>query len=333
MKKIRIAQIGLNTLSHATSIFNSLKKFPDVFEIVGYALPENEREKFPKSLGVLEGYPELTLDEILNDETIEAVTIETDEIHLTKYTILAAEHGKHIHMEKPGGTDLASFEKMIEAVKKSGKVFHTGYMYRYNPYVMELLEDVKKGELGDIICVEAQMNCLHTPQNRQWLECFPGGMMFFLGCHLIDLIISIQGEPANIIPLNRSTGMGGVTSDDFGMAVLEYPNGVSFAKTTSAETGGFLRRQLVVTGTKKTVELKPMEKNVEGGQITGRTVSPEIDDWRTEGTYTECPVHDRYDPMMLSFAAMVRGEKTNPYTPDYELMLFKNVLKACGKEI
>ena len=157
--------------------------------------------------------------------------------------------------------------------------------------------------------------------------------MFFLGCHLIDLIISIQGEPTNVIPLNRSTGMGGVTSDDFGMAVLEYPNGVSFAKTTSAETGGFLRRQLVVTGTKKTVELKPMEKNVEGGQVTGRTVSPEIDDWRTEGTYSECAVHDRYDPMMLSFATMVRGEKTNPYTPDYELMLFKYVLKACGKEI
>ncbi len=333
MRKIRIAQIGLNTLSHATSIFASLKKFPDVFEIVGYALPENEREKFPKSLGVLEGYPELTLDEILNDDSIEAVTIETDEIHLTKYTILAAEHGKHIHMEKPGGTDLASFEKMIEAVKKNNKTFHTGYMYRYNPYISQLIEDVKNGELGDIISVEAQMNCLHTPQNRQWLECFPGGMMFFLGCHLVDLILTLQGEPEKIIPLNKCTGVSGVTSTDFGMAVFEYKNGVSFAKTTSVEKGGFLRRQLVVTGSKKTVEIKPMEKNVQGGQVTGMTVSPEIDDWRTQGTYTECPVHDRYDPMMLSFAAMVRGEKTNPYTPDYELMLFKYVLKACGKDI
>ena len=333
MRKIRIAQIGLNVLSHARSIFDSLKKFPDVFEIVGYTLPENEREKFPSAMKTLDGYKELTLDEILNDDTIEAVTVETEELYLTKYATLAALHGKHIHMEKPGGVDLEAFEKMIEAVKNGGKTFHTGYMYRYNPYVIELIESVRAGELGDIISVEAQMNCIHTKDNRQWLECFPGGMMFFLGCHLIDLILTIQGEPKNIIPLNKSTGVEGVTSDDFGMAVFEYENGVSFAKTSAVEKGGFLRRQLVVAGTKKTVELKPLEKYVDWGQSTGRTVSPEIDNWITPGTYSECETYDRYDPMMLSFAAMVRGEKTNPYTPDYELLLYKYVLKACGKDI
>ena len=31
MKKIRIAQIGFNALSHATAIFDTLKKYPDVY--------------------------------------------------------------------------------------------------------------------------------------------------------------------------------------------------------------------------------------------------------------------------------------------------------------
>ena len=34
--------------------------------------------------------------------------------------------------------------------------------------------------------------------------------------------------------------------------------------------------------------------------------------------------------MMAGFASYVRGEKENPYTLDYELELYKLVLRACG---
>ena len=37
--------------------------------------------------------------------------------------------------------------------------------------------------------------------------------------------------------------------------------------------------------------------------------------------------------MLASFAAMVRGEKENPYTYDYELELYKTVLQCCGVEV
>ena len=46
MKKIKIAQIGTSQNSHGNDIWNTLKRLSDVFEIVGYALPENEEEKF-----------------------------------------------------------------------------------------------------------------------------------------------------------------------------------------------------------------------------------------------------------------------------------------------
>ena len=100
---------------------------------------------------------------------------------------------------------------------------------------------MRAGELGRILSVEAQMNCSHPAEVRQWLQDFPGGMMFFLGCHLVDLILQLKGMPDNIIPLNRCTGMDGVTAQDFGMAVFEYPDGISFAKTSACEKGGFLR--------------------------------------------------------------------------------------------
>ena len=42
MKKIKIAQIGVNANSHSYQIFRSIEKQKDEFEIVGYVLPENE---------------------------------------------------------------------------------------------------------------------------------------------------------------------------------------------------------------------------------------------------------------------------------------------------
>ena len=284
----------------------------------------------PQRVEELKDYTELSLEEVLNNPEIEAVAIETDEVYLTKYAIMAAKAGKHIHMEKPGGVSLADFEELIGIMKKTGKVFHTGYMYRYNPYVIELLQKVRSGELGDIISVEAQMNCPHPKQTRQWLEAFPGGMMFFLGCHLVDLVLQIKGQPQKIIPFNKSTGVQGVTAKDYGMAVFEYENGVSFVKTNATELGGFLRRQLVVTGTKGTIELKPFEICINGGQYTDKT-EYYTDNWDLPGTLTRSEFYTRYENMMASFAAMVRGEKQNPYTLDYELELFKTVLLACGE--
>jgi predicted dehydrogenase len=329
MKKIKIAQIGTSANSHGNPIFGSLQKQSDMFEIAGFAMPENERDKFPGNMKLFKGFREMTVDEILNDASIEAVAVETEEIYLTKYALMAAKAGKHIHMEKPGGREISQFEELIDTVKAGKTVFHTGYMYRYNPYVIDLLKRIKEGELGDIISVEAQMNCRHPESVRSWLSAFPGGMMFFLGCHLIDLIYRIQGEPKKIIPLNRSTGYLGASGEDFGMAIFEYDRGVSFAKTCAVERGGFARRQLVVTGTEGTVEIKPFEMSAPGGIWTGK-IEFFSDAWADRGVYTETAVFDRYDAMMNGFGRMVRGEIENPYTYDYELGLYRTVLRACN---
>ena len=330
MKKIKIGQVGIGH-NHGSAKMEAVRKFPELFEVVGYA-EENERWVEKRgSLPAYEGLPRLSTEEII--EKSDAILIETDVWNLTETAQKCIDAGKHIHMEKPGGIDLADFEKLINTMKNSGKEFHTGYMYRYNPCVVELIDKVRSGKLGEILSVEAQMNCSHNKETRQWMETFPGGILSFLGCHLIDLILLIQGMPKRVIPLNKCTGADGVTAEDFGMAVFEYDKGVAFAKVNALEAGGFFRRQLVVSGTKGTVELRPLEAySGEPGSLLYTTKREcHSFDWVDRGESTDSEVYERYDKMMGSFGAMVRGEKVNPYSYDYELNLYRTILEACGR--
>lgn len=332
MNKVRIAQIGTSLMSHGNYVWNSLLRQNDIFEVVGFAFPENEREKFPEQMKPYEGYREMTVEEILSDPTIDAIAVETEEIYLTKYAAMVAKAGKHLHMEKPGGQNLADFEEMIEAMRQSGKVFSTGYMYRYNPKVIELLEAIDNGEYGDIISVDVQMSCTHPTDIRNWLSCMKGGMLFFLGCHLIDLIYRIQGKPQNVIPLTRSTGIDGATGEDFGMVAMEYKNGVSTAKTTDIQHGGFQERQLLVIGSKKTAVVRPLEMYVPKSPLLYSTaVEYSSTQWLDKGVRSESEAYDRFDTMLATFAKRINGEyEEKVYTLDYELELYKLVLKCCG---
>lgn len=332
MKPIRIALIGVNENSHSIQIHTRIQQMTNCFEVVGIAYPEREEERLPHKTEKFAHLKKLTLDEILNDPTIEAVAIETDEIYCTKYALMAARKGKHIHMEKPGGRELSDFEELIKTVKEKNVIFCPGYMYRYNPYVQELFSAIEKGELGQILSVEAQMSRYDKPELRTWLGNFKGGMMFFLGCHLIDLIYRIQGTPEKIYPLNKSTGLDGIDSNDFGTVVLEYPQGISFVRTIGVERGGFQRRQIVVIGSEGTWEIKPLEWGPETEIVTRRNVFTEKK-WKVAGTSAQTPPFDRYEAMLTHFARCVRKEQENEYSPDYELEVYKFLLQCCGEKI
>jgi predicted dehydrogenase len=209
-------------------------------------------------------------------------------------------------------------------------------MYRYNPAVKYAMELAKSGKLGDIYAVEAHMDCLHPKKKREWLGQYKGGMMFFLGCHLVDLIIQFKGFPDKVIPMNCATGIDGVDSEDYGFALFQYKDGVSFAKTCAAEVNGFERRQLVICGSKGTVEIKPLEKypvqhpNRAMNSYIHVTYIEDAVSWNDCGKDITFESFDRYDAMMQDFAKQVRGEKEANYSYDYELELFRHVLKASG---
>lgn len=341
MRKIKVAQIGAGH-DHASAAITAMKLMPEIFDIAGFCVVPGDEELYEKSVKAYEGVKKMTVEEIFEIPDLDAVVIETEDRRLTEYAQMAADRGLHIQMDKPGSASDEDFDKLIDTVKKNKTVFHTGYMYRYNPAVLKLKEDIKNGKLGEIYSVEAHMDCYHPAEKRRWLGNYPGGMMYFLGCHLVDLIYGICGVPEEIIPLNTAIGADGVEAEDLGMAVFKYKNGVSFAKTSALESTGFFRRQLVVCGTNGTVEIKPLElhaskEGVFAAQTTNVRYAYDADEkkygWGDKGEFYETEIYGRYDEMLKNFAAMVCGEVENPYDYEYERQLHKIILNACGKKI
>lgn len=336
MKKLKVIQIGIGH-AHATSTFNSILKQEDLFDVVGFAVPPMEEIEYSDRIKEYRddrGIPFYSVEEALDIPGLDGAVIETEEKNLTKYALMAAERGLHIHMDKPGGMELSEFEQLVQTLKGQNLTFSLGYMYRFNPKIMEAMEKIKNGEIGEVYCVEAHMDCEYDKGLRQWLSQFPSGMMFFLGCHLVDLIYRLQGEPEEVIPMNCSTHFGDVTAEDFGMALFRYPNGVSFAKTCANEIGGYVRRQLVICGSKGTFELKPLEARTDEDErdylYTEMREIHQNQGWFAPGEWTNSGYFNRFDDMMKNYAESALGIKENPYTHDYELSLYKLILKACG---
>ena len=79
---------------------------------------------------------------------------------------------------------------------------------------------------------------------------------------------------------------------------------------------------------KGTIEIRPLEDYI-GKEIF--TISREAfgDEWLAKWEEDKSELFDRYEAMMRNFAEMIRG-KENPYTYDYELGLYRLIMKACG---
>lgn len=333
MKKIKVAQIGTGH-DHATASWQTINRLTDIFEVVGYAFPENDTEQYERTKAAYEGGKLLDMEELLAMRDLDAVLIETNELESTRFAQLAADRGWHVQLDKPGGESAEEFETLCRTLKSRGLVLNMGYMYRYNPEVLRLYERIGRGELGEILSVETHMDCEHPTWKRAWLGQFRGGMMFFLGCHLLDLIYRIRGMPTEIINLNSASRMEGTTSLDQGFCVLRYPNGMSFAHTFADEPAGFMRRQLVVTGTKGTAVLQPLEAYTENGlQITGVREATPGKGWCYDGERRTSEPFDRYEAMIKAFASFIRGEAVNPYTYEYECTLHRIVLAASGIDV
>ena len=122
---------------------------------------------------------------------------------------------------------------------------------------------------------------------------------------------------------------------DFGMALFKYKHGYSMIKTVACEVSGNARRQLVISGTKATIEIKPLEKPTKEINAVApnkiylnitRTGHPKDFDQRAERI--DFPAYGRYDEMMIDFARVVRGEKELSYGYDDEIEIHKLITKA-----
>lgn len=332
---IKIGQIGM-AHDHAEGKMSCVRRFPNIFEVVGVVEENPGVLKAKREQNCYKNIPLMSVDELLNIDGLDAVMVETDELSLVKTAQRCIDKGIHVHLDKPAGTNLEDFARLLSDAKEKKLIVQLAYMYRYNPAVKYCFDAVKNGILGEIFRVQAIMNTYHPPEKRAWMKQFPGGNMFYLGCHMVDLIIRIMGPPERIISFNKSTGFDGVDVIDTGFAVFEYKNALATAEAASNDINGYGRRSLLVCGSKGTIEIRPLEGDYNGQPQLMLSLKE-----MTQGReYTDCksyipmpPMRGRYDAMMLEFADLVENKFENPFTYKYELLVQKAVLAACGVDI
>ena len=327
MEKIKIGQIGIGH-NHGEAKMKTVRKFPELFEIVGYA-EENPRwiEKRGELVGY-EGLPRMTVEEVI--EKSDAVLIESDVWDLTKYAKMCVEAGKHIHMDKPVGSSLDEYKYILDTAKAKDLVFQLGYMYRYNPAVLQCFENIKNGDLGEIYSINAEMSTFHKPEYKRWLTNFGGGIMYILGSHLVDLVVYMMGEPKKITTFLKHTGADGIDLEDNNLAVLEYDKALARIFVSSVEVNGFGRRQFVVSGSKGTVNICPLERPITMTYSDTSIADKTYEDRKITIPFADHTADGRYDEMMQDFYAYIQGQKENPFTYQHDYLVQKVLDELVG---
>ena len=88
-------------------------------------------------------------DELLADDSVEAVVIATPVPTHFDLARRSLEAGKHVFVEKPPAMRGAEMEELAELAEQRGRVLMPGHLLLYHPGVQKLNEIVDSGEHGE----------------------------------------------------------------------------------------------------------------------------------------------------------------------------------------
>jgi len=93
--------------------------------------------------------------QVFDDKSVEAVWIATPDHWHAPAAILAADAGKHVYVEKPCSHNLREGRLMIEAARRNKRVMQVGTQSRSTGYVIEAMQRLKDGVIGDVLVSKA----------------------------------------------------------------------------------------------------------------------------------------------------------------------------------
>jgi predicted dehydrogenase len=88
---------------------------------------------------------------ILDDPSVDAVTIATPDHWHAPIALLALAAGKHVYVEKPCCHNVREGQLLREAVHRSGKVLAHGTQARSNPAMQQAMKLLQDGVIGDVL--------------------------------------------------------------------------------------------------------------------------------------------------------------------------------------
>lgn len=319
---IRIGQIGV---AHAHASKLQVYRESPHYEVVGVVEPDPELREWARGEAVYRDLPWMTQEQLLNQPGLQAVLVETavrDSLAVAEACVAA---GLHVHLDKPAGESLPHLERILGEAQRQGLMVQLGYMYRYNPAILQLRELLERGWLGELFEVHTVMSKVVPPQQRQQLAEYPGGMMFELGCHIIDLVIGLLGEPLEVTPYGRRVGPHDDSLEDNMLAVLEYPSALATIKSTAVEVAGGERRHLVACGTEGTFHIQPLDDPAARLALARPRGS-----FRAGYQELTFGAYRRYVGDAEDMAQVIRQQKPDSFGHAHELAVQRTLLRACG---
>lgn len=334
MKKIKIAQIGIGH-NHGADKMLALRGLSEYFEVVGVAESDPYWYNARHKLAAYNNLPFMTEEELLAVPGLEAVAVETDGKYLISTALRCAERNLHLHMDKPGGEDFASFRKLCRLCKEKDLAFQSAYIYRYNPALKFCMEAVKNGWIGDVFEIHSVMSRDDSNNDayRQWLSQFKGGAFYIFAGYLMDIILLMMGAPDKVTSFLKKTRNDSLI--DNGLAVLEYPKATATIRVSVVEIEGFHYRRFIICGTGGSLEFCPIEppaaEYYHHPLKVRMTLKKNCKNYAAGTHIVDCgTLGGRYDRQLLEFAKIIRKEIKNPFPIEHEELLHKTLLDACG---
>lgn len=222
MVETHVGFVGL-TNPHAGSYLESLEVLP-VELTAGVGADDCDGEAKSNSDAVRTTYEDP--ETMFQEEELDAVWLSLSNRATPDVIELAAEYGLHVFAEKTLARNASELAEVIKTVEDAGIVVVAGYLNRANSVPRELRSLVADDFFGDLRAVEARMITSQLDRYRDTSGYVydrtesRGGILQWLGCHMIDLLYFILNEP--ITRVNAQVQYGATTADVEDGATIQY---------------------------------------------------------------------------------------------------------------
>lgn len=176
-------------------------------------------------------YPDINftsdIDEVMNDEEVNLIVINTPDQFHTYYTKMAIEHGKNCLCEKPFAMSVEEAKEVFDLAKEKGVVVMANQNRRFDADMRTVRKVIETGVLGELLEIESHYD-YYRPSiaDRKGL-----GMLYGLQVHPIDQIVGEFGVPDKVVCDCRSYDNPG-NSDDYSDIDLFYGKMKAIVKTS-----------------------------------------------------------------------------------------------------
>ena len=176
-------------------------------------------------------YPDVlsygSIDQLLNDDEIELVVVNTPNDTHFDFTIKALNAGKHVLLEKPAAATGAEVKIMFDLAKKLNLHLLLYQNRRWDSGFLQVKAIIESGRLGQLQEVYFRMDrfkrALSVKTFKETAATPANGLVYDLGAHLVDNAIALFGRP---LSFTKTTGIFREASEvpDYFTYHLKYPN-------------------------------------------------------------------------------------------------------------